>query len=66
MPIGQHGTPALTVRAADWPHGLRCGECARPLEDGHAYSEKLTGMAGEIPVVMIVCRPCGGTAHDLT
>jgi RNase P subunit RPR2 len=48
----------LVVWAADWPHGLRCGECRLLLEPGDRYAERLTGMAGEIPVVEIVCRGC--------
>lgn len=48
----------LTVRAADFPHGLRCGECKRLLNDGDPYAESLTGMIGEIPAVMLVCVPC--------
>ena len=39
--------PNLTVRAADWPHGLRCGQCSRLLEDGDGYAERLTGMIGD-------------------
>ena len=48
----------LIVRDADWPHGLRCGECSRLLEDGDRYSERLTDFIGETPAVMIVCVPC--------
>jgi hypothetical protein len=54
----------LIVRARDWPHGLRCGDCCRVLRDGDRYAERLTGMAEDTPVVMIVCRPCDeGMAH---
>lgn len=49
---------ALTVRAGDWPHGLRCGECSRLLEHGERYSERLTHMIGDVPAVMIVCLTC--------
>ena len=50
--------PGLLVRDEDWPHGLRCGACSRLLEDGDRYSEQLTHMAEDVPVVMITCVPC--------
>lgn len=55
--------PDLIVRAEDWPHGLRCGECCRVLRDGDPYRERLTGMMGEFPAYMLVCRPCGEGRH---
>jgi hypothetical protein len=58
MPDDQDDAPGLPVRAEDWPCGLRCGDCRRPLEHGDRYAERLTGMAGEFPVVVIVCCPC--------
>lgn len=54
--------PGLIVRAEDWPHGLRCGECSCLLEDGDRYAERLTGMVDDAPAVMIVCRPCAREA----
>ncbi len=57
--------PELIVRADDWPHGLRCGECGRLLRDGDAFDERLTGMVGEFPAYMIVCRPCGEGRHTI-
>lgn len=53
----------LIVRAEDWPHGLRCGDCARLLKDGDGYSERLTGMIGDVPAVMIVCIDCASPAQ---
>ena len=64
MPNDQDCAPGLIVRAADWPHGLRCGECSRPLKDGDRYAERLTGMVDDVPAVMIVCCPCDETARD--
>jgi RNase P subunit RPR2 len=55
----QDCAPDLVVRAEEWPHGLRCGECCRLLHDGDPYRERLTGMMGEFPAYMTVCRPCG-------
>jgi RNase P subunit RPR2 len=52
------------VRAEDWPHGLRCGECSRPLADGDRYSERLIAMAGEVPIVRIVCTSCAVKPTD--
>ncbi|HUZ56030.1 MAG TPA: hypothetical protein VMU94_26330 [Streptosporangiaceae bacterium] len=61
MPGDRSGNPeALIVRAEEWPWGLRCGQCSRPLEDGDPYAERLTGMVSEFPAYMIVCCPCGG------
>ena len=50
----------LIVRDADYPYGLRCGECSLLLRDGDRYSERLTDFIGDIPAVMIVCVPCAG------
>jgi len=53
--------PALgvLVEAEDWPHGLRCAECHRPLQEGGRYSERLDALnADGIPIVLIVCLGC--------
>jgi hypothetical protein len=50
--------PDLIVRSEDWPHGLRCGDCKRVLRDGDGYAQRWTGMVGEVPAMLIVCRPC--------
>jgi hypothetical protein len=49
----------LIVHAERWPHGLRCMDCERLLEDGSAYSQRLIAMTEERAVVEIVCVPCG-------
>lgn len=49
----------LIVRAEDWPFGLRCMDCDALLEAGMPYSERLTGMVEQDPLVEIVCVPCG-------
>jgi hypothetical protein len=48
----------LLVHSEDWPHGLRCGDCCRLLGDGDRYAERLTGMVGDVPAMMIVCIAC--------
>lgn len=52
----------LVVHDEEWPHGLRCGDCANLLTEGMPYSERLEGMsevAGEpAAVVLIVCAEC--------
>jgi hypothetical protein len=63
MPDDQDCAPGLIVSAAKFPYGLRCGECSRPLEPGDRYAESLTGMAGDIPVVKVVCVPCDEGQH---
>jgi hypothetical protein len=57
--------PDLIVRLEEWPGGLRCGQCHRRMRDGEPYAESLTSMAGGIPVVMIVCRPCDEGQHTI-
>lgn len=56
--------PELIVRAEDWPYGLKCGECRSPLEEGDRYAERLTGMAGATPVVLITCQSCDISGGD--
>ena len=58
-PGGDVSETGLVIRAADWPWGVRCGECSRLLRDGDRYSERLEGMAGDTPVVLITCARCG-------
>jgi hypothetical protein len=65
MSSDQGCAPDLIVRAEEWPHGLRCGECALLLREGDPYGERLTGMVGEFPAYMIVCRPCGEGRHTM-
>jgi hypothetical protein len=59
---GGGGVVSQPVRAEDWPHGLRCGDCSRLLSDGDHYAERWTGMVGEVPAVLIVCVACAGLA----
>lgn len=47
-----------TVRAIEWPHGLRCWDCDTILDDGDLYSERLSGFVDETPAVEIVCVTC--------
>ena len=42
----------------DYPHGIRCMGCNRLLERGQPYTERLVSMAGDTPVVEIVCVYC--------
>jgi hypothetical protein len=65
MPSDQDCAPDLIVRTQDWPHGLRCGECDRVMNDGDRYAKQLVGMAGDTPVVMIVCCPCDEGQHTI-
>ena len=58
MGAGVSEPDVLIVRDADWPHGLRCADCARLMRDGEPYAERWTGMAGDVPVIMICCTAC--------
>jgi hypothetical protein len=49
----------LIVSEEDWPHGLRCIGCDEKLTAGMAYSERLLAFQDDLPVVEIVCVPCG-------
>jgi hypothetical protein len=45
--------------ANDWPHGLRCLDCDRKLEDGDRYATRLQGFAVDgTPVTEIICLEC--------
>lgn len=35
-----------------------CMDCGRPLPPGAPYTERLTGMCGDIPVVEVICVYC--------
>lgn len=48
----------LPVRAEEWPHGLRCMDCDRPLRDGDRYTKRVDSMIGDAVVTEIVCVPC--------
>jgi hypothetical protein len=63
MTSDQDCTPNLIVHRKEWPGGLRCGGCHRKMHDGERYAESLTGMAGSIPVVTIVCCACNEGQH---
>lgn len=54
----------LTYHVAEWPHGLRCVRCSHPFFEGEPYSELLEGFQGDVPVTLIVCRPCALSPHD--
>lgn len=51
--------PALVFRVGDFPEGMQCSDCRRVFEDGMVISEKLTGFAAGIPMVLLVCGECG-------
>lgn len=46
------------VRSKEWAGGLRCMDCHTALNDGDAYSERLSSLLGDTPMVEIVCVPC--------
>jgi hypothetical protein len=48
------------VAEEDWPHGLRCMDCDRPLRGGDKYMERLAGFDTGAPVTEAVCLNCGG------
>jgi hypothetical protein len=49
-----------TIRADEWPFGVRCMDCERLLNDGDAFIERLGGFAAEVPTTEVVCLLCGG------
>jgi hypothetical protein len=53
------GLAGQSVALAEWPGGLSCMECRRPLFDGDRYVERLAGFMGDTPTAEIVCVPCG-------
>ena len=48
----------IEYKDEEWPHGLRCGECHRLIQEPERYSEQLDGFIGEYPVCRILCVPC--------
>lgn len=42
----------------DWPHGLRCAQCDRLMQEGDRFSERLDSMIDETPIALIVCVSC--------
>lgn len=57
----------VLVETEDWPHGLRCADCNRLLEDGDRYSERLDSFTGDgVPLVVIVCVGCALTETSNT
>ena len=49
-----------TIRAEEWPYGIRCIDCRAELTDGTGYVERLEGFVGDTPTTEITCIPCGG------
>lgn len=60
----------LIVNKEEWPYGVRCIDCNSALAEGAPYSKRLVGFtsgpseeddprASSLPVVEIVCVPCG-------
>lgn len=48
----------IEYRDEEWEDGLRCADCSRLLVEGDRYSERLDGLMGDIPIVVIVCITC--------
>ncbi|GAA4878816.1 hypothetical protein [Kitasatospora terrestris] len=46
------------VTEEDFPGGLACSGCHRPIAAGQPYSETVGGMLGDTPVVELVCVYC--------
>lgn len=50
--------------AEDWPHGLRCGECSGLFVEGQPISKRLDAFQEDVPIVTIVCVPCGMAVRE--
>jgi hypothetical protein len=59
MVLGVAVEQALIVTPEGFPYGVACDNCQRVLTDGETYSHRLSAFAGDVPVVVIVCVPCG-------
>ena len=64
MTGNQGCVPHLIASTQRFPHGVRCRACGRPLAPGDRYTESLTGMVGQVPVVKVVCVPCDEGQHE--
>ena len=50
----------MIVDPDEWPYGLQCIDCKRPLTEGMPYSERLEAVCADSTIVVeIVCVPCG-------
>jgi hypothetical protein len=43
----------------DFPYGLRCAECNEEFIEDQPIAEQLDSMLDDIPMVVLVCVPCG-------
>lgn len=54
----------LIVRAADFPHGIRCGECKRLMREGERYAEIPEGFIGDTIGVVLVGMCCAASGEE--
>lgn len=55
------GSPSVAcVAVGEFPDGLCCADCHRPIPPGRPYTSRPEGMSGGVPVETLVCAPCPG------
>ena len=64
--LGYMETYGTEYKNEDWPHGLRCIDCDKLMQEGDRYATRLIGMseyAFEPAVVSeVICLECALTA----
>lgn len=64
QPSSDPATGTLTiayplVSAEEFPNGLRCPECRRPIDPGQPYKSRFDGMTSDaIPITELLCVYC--------
>ncbi len=48
----------MTFSRDDYPHGLRCMDCDRKLEEGEAIAKRLVAVGEDAVVTETICMRC--------
>lgn len=58
------GDAPMLVTAEEFPHGLRCIDCNKPLPPGAFYTERLLSVGEASVIEEIVCLDCYDAAPE--
>lgn len=57
--------PSGRVCRCEFPHGLRCGQCSRPMPEGTPYWAVPDGVADGYLLEVIVCSTCAAICTEV-